>query len=303
MTAEAGLRNRVLQAVRQQWPRRTGVLLRGNPASAATGPGHPDIDGVVRSRPIALEIKKAKGKPTPIQVLRLQDLRDAGCYAWIVRSPFEACEAVYWVAKGWTRPLSNEPLDLNAWLMNDPPKVEAEPFEPAAVDTEGVPYDKDLLRPSIPMPTEQWDTPEHQEAAAQVLGFDSAEQRTVVEEKDKVIGLAYTLDKISENTRRLDTDLRAVGDRVTLIYERIDTYTAVLYGIDHKLSQILGMIMEDPGPGEDTSETLFEVPTNGTVEAAETTPAVPPKRKRRSRAEMEAARAAELRSDMDSITD
>ena len=83
-------------------------------------------------RPIALEIKKARGKPTPLQILRLQDLRDAGCYAWIIRSPYDALEAVYWVVKGWTRPLSSEPLDLNAWLTGSPPRVEAEPFEPAA---------------------------------------------------------------------------------------------------------------------------------------------------------------------------
>jgi len=62
VTTEAALRARILAAVRQKWPRRTGVLLFGRPASAATGAGHPDLSGVVRSRPIALEIKKAKAK-------------------------------------------------------------------------------------------------------------------------------------------------------------------------------------------------------------------------------------------------
>jgi hypothetical protein len=219
------------------------VLLRGNPASAATGPGHPDIDGVVRSRPIALEIKKARGKPTPLQVLRLCDLRNAGCYAWIVRSPEEACDAVYWVAKGWTRPLSNEPLDLNAWLQSEPPKVEAPPFEPHAqsVDDLQDARDASLLGADAPEPAfnmsvapEVWDTPEHQEAAAHVMGYASAAQREEVDPKQ-------------HSFSRLDKDLRAVGDRVTLVYERVDTFMAVLYGIDHKISQILGMIMEDPG--------------------------------------------------------
>src|SRR5215831_6990584 len=155
-----------------------GVLLWGNPASVTTGPGHPDIGGVVRSRPIALEIKKAKGKPTPLQELRLRDLRDVGCYAWIIRSPAEACEAVYWVAKGWTRPLSSEPLDLNAWLTGSPPKQEAEPFEPAAL---GAPPSPEHERAegdfNLTADPSTWDTPEHQEAAAHVLGYESAEQR------------------------------------------------------------------------------------------------------------------------------
>lgn len=305
MTAEAGLRARVLFAVRQQWPRSAGVLLRGNPASAATGPGHPDIDGVVRSRPIALELKKARGKPTPLQILRLRDLRNAGCYAWIVRSPYEACEAVYWVAKGWTRPLSNEPLDLNAWLTGDPPKTEAAPYQP-----------------NMTVAPETWDTPAHQEAAAQVLGYESAEERNqaltstgrqpTVEEMTAVVKdqpQTFNVDSsigIIGALAKLDADIRAVGDRVTILWERQEMFLAVLQGIDHKVSVILGMIQEDPGADIDESTSVELNGANANAEAAfladnDTGDTMEPqykpepivKRKRRSRAEMDAARAAE----------
>ena len=272
MTAEAGLRARVLAAVRRQWPRSMGVLLWGNPASAATGPGHPDIGGVVRARPIALEIKKARGKPTPLQILRLQDLRDAGCYAWIIRSPYDALEAVYWVVKGWTRPLSSEPLDLNAWLTGSPPRVEAEPFEPAAeaAPPESVPENfVDNSETAAPgqavfdykLAPDMWDTPEHQEAAAKALGHESAEARRQAE-APREPALAHSGDQAgydehdipSPQTMRellaLQADLRTVGDRVTLVYERVDHFMAVLVALDNKLNRLLQMVDDDPSNGE-----------------------------------------------------
>ena len=251
----------MLAAVRTQWPRRTGVLLRGNPASASTGPGHPDIDGVVRSRAIALEIKKARGKPTPLQALRIRDLRDVGCYAWIVRSPSEACLAVYWVAKGWTRPLSNEPLDLNDWLMGEPPKMEAEPYiSPGAeIHDETPPVPDDLGAY----------TPEHKEAAARVMGYESAAQR---DEVDPPVAKSYA---------QLDKDIRTVGDRVTMVWERQEMFLAVLQALDAKVSTILGMIEEDPGV--DDSSLAQEIVFNGTSDAAESVPEAKPRRTRKAR--------------------
>jgi len=289
VTAEAGLRARVLSAVRTQWPRSTGVLLWGNPASVTTGPGHPDIGGVVRSRPIALEIKKAKGKPTPLQEMRLRDLRDVGCYAWIIRSPAEACDAVYWVCKGWTRPLSSEPLDLNAWLQASPPKAEAEPFAPAAETAPPTSFDPVLPEPQFNLKAEPetWDTPEHQEAAAHVLGFESAEARRAAE-APREPALPHQGDydehdipspQVMRELLKLDADLRTVGDRVTLVYERVDQFLAVMYGLDHKMARLLQMVDEDPANGEvvgvEITEQVLEQPA-----APE-----PPKRTRRRKAE------------------
>lgn len=254
MTTEAALRARILAAVRQKWPRRTGVLLFGRPASAATGAGHPDLSGVVRARPIALEIKKAKAKPTPRQVARIQDLRTVGCYAWIVRSPYEACDAVYWTAKGWTRPLSNEPLDLADWLMGDPAKEPAAEFtlrpenDPAVQAVKRAETPPPVLPEPEPLPAlpeqdlqfnmtvepETWDTPEHQDTAARVLGFEDAEHRRDVED--------------AAEWRGLRADLRTVGDRVTLVYERVDQFLAVLFGVDQKLNRLLALVEEDPEP-------------------------------------------------------
>jgi hypothetical protein len=235
---------------------------------------------VVRSRPIALELKKARGKPTPLQALRLKDLRDAGCYAWIVRSPHEACEAVYWVAKGWTRPLSNEPLDLNAWLMGDPPRAEAPAFEPNAqtppvLDTAAPGWpDVDTLGspPNYKVPPEEWDTPEHQADAAKALGYESAEQRTGV-------GLLAEI-------KSTHADVRAVGDRVTIVWERLSEYLAVLQALDAKVSSILGMIEEDPGL--EPNGAGVEVPT-------EPAPPVRKPRTRKPRAEAEEPKPEEPR--------
>jgi len=298
------------------------VLLRGNPASAATGPGHPDIDGVVRSRPIALEIKKARGKPTPLQILRLKDLRDAGCYAWIVRSPAEACDAVYWVAKGWTRPLSNEPLDLNAWLMGSPPKEEAPPFEPAAVEPPalGSPPSPEHERAEGDFnfgPLTSPYTEEHAEAAAHVLGFESAAQRAEVDrprvpeglyqvEAPREPALAHSgdpapgmelamLEGLVTMMENHIADLRTVGDRVTLVYERVDHFLAVLVAVDQKLNRLLQMVDDDPTNGEVVGVEI----TEQVLEQQPVAP-TPAKRTRRKKAEATpTVLSGEARADID----
>jgi hypothetical protein len=249
------------------------VLLFGRPASAASGAGHPDLFGIARTRFLALEIKKARGKPTPRQVMRLHELRQCGAYAWIVRSPHEAVEAVYWAAKGWTRPMPDEPLDLSQWLMGDPAKTEAEPFAPAAEQAppeapEGDPF-------NMRIPPEQWDTPEHQEAAARVLGYDSAEQRNEAlngtsqgQPSDEEL-FTQTVNLLTEYVQKLDKDLRTVGDRVTIVWERQEMFLSVLQAVDAKLGKLLALVEEDPEP-----ETIEPEP--------EPTP-VPAPRQRRSR--------------------
>lgn len=119
-TAEATLRAAILKALRQSYKRRDGVLVFGRPASAATGPGHPDLFGVVRGFFLALEIKTRTGRPTPLQVQRLQELRECGAYAWVVRSPAEALWGIEWIFQGGRTPMTDEPIDLNSWLNEAP---------------------------------------------------------------------------------------------------------------------------------------------------------------------------------------
>jgi len=115
-TTESMLRGRILRAIRRAHHRRDGVLVFGYPASLETGPGHPDLFGVVRGFHMALEVKTRTGKPTPLQVQRLMELRECGAYAWIVRTEEQALAAIRWILRGGRAPMSNEPIDINDWL-------------------------------------------------------------------------------------------------------------------------------------------------------------------------------------------
>lgn len=242
-TAEATLRAGILRAIRQRYQRRHGVAVFGRPASAATGPGHPDLFGVVRGFFLALEIKTRTGRPTPLQVQRLQELRECGAYAWVVRSPAEALAAIKWILEGGRAPMSEEPIDLNAWLTEAPlspmeqgaveavasvstadvaeaqtaldagaqevgtddllatfPAALAAPVENGAVEPEPEPL-PDFESVAQPAPEMTPYTPEHREAAAHVLGYESAASRDLI---------------------RVDADVRAVGDRVTLVFESLN---------------------------------------------------------------------------------
>src|SRR5215472_5512432 len=278
MTAEADLRGRILHAVRSMWPRRLGVLLFGRPASATTGPGHPDLFGIARGRFLALEIKKARAKPTDLQIERLKDLRDCGAYAWIVRTEEQARYAVYWAVKGWTRPVSTEPMDLSDWLLGDdakpqpatefaPNAQEPFPFEPGGGRPRG---DDDTF--SVPVPPQQEEIlfdigeaeilPPLSDREAQLADLDARDDALngafPEDNNPEDVGHEATEPSIQEQAdrdqneylvgeylRRLDADLRTVGDRVTLVYERVDTYTAVLAGIHKMMEQLMAMISED----------------------------------------------------------
>src|SRR4029453_959202 len=87
----------------------------GRPASGATGPGHPDLFGVVVGRFIALEIKVLKAKPTDLQIQRIKDLRQAGACAWVVRTPLEASKAIYQAKQG-VAVMPDEPIDFDDWF-------------------------------------------------------------------------------------------------------------------------------------------------------------------------------------------
>ena len=117
MTAEATLRGAVLKRINEDYPRRSsGVLVFGRPAGPSTGPGHPDLFGVALSRFFALEIKVLKAKPTPLQIQRIKDLRQAGAYAWIIRTPLEASKAVYQAKMGVNMTKPEDPIDFDDWF-------------------------------------------------------------------------------------------------------------------------------------------------------------------------------------------
>lgn len=247
MTAEADLRARILHAVRQMWPRRLGVLLFGRPASASTGPGHPDLFGIARGRFLALEIKKARAKPTPIQEQRMRELRDCGAYAWIVRTEEQACYAVYWTMKGWTRPMSDQPLDLSDWLMGEAAKPEPAgdfaatpgpmPFEPGGgrvtdpADEFKTPVPPQLEAPLFPVPEDLEEIGNE--------GTEPDDERAPYQEE--------ALGKLE----RLDKDVRTVGDRVTLVYEKLDTYIAVLSALHGMMEKLMAMVAADDEPSAD----------------------------------------------------
>ena len=48
--------------------------------------GTPDIIACIGGRFVALEVKTIKGQPSPIQVVQMQRIRDAGGIAEVVRS-------------------------------------------------------------------------------------------------------------------------------------------------------------------------------------------------------------------------
>lgn len=282
MTAEADLRARILKAVRQMWPRRLGVLLFGRPASATTGPGHPDLFGIARGRFLALEIKKARAKPQPIQEQRLRELRDCGAYAWIVRTEEQACYAVYWTVKGWTRPMSDQPLDLSDWLLGEeakpapaaefaPNAQEPMPFEPGggrATDPEDT--FKTPVPPQVPSPLFETEATPFDEVE---IAAGAPEGANLDDEPEELTAPRW--GSLKEDMLRLDKDVRTVGDRVTLIYEKLDTYTAVLHGLHEMMTRLMAMVSDE------------EPPQEATPPVPEPTPIAPRQRRSRKKKEFE----------------
>lgn len=202
-TAEAGLRRRVMDAVHRHWSRQTGVLLFGRPASATTGPGHPDLLAVCRGRFLGMELKKIGGRITPIQRRRIMDLREAGAHAWVVRSVPQALFAIAWTLEEGRVPMADEPLDINDWLTS----ANGTASEPAPADDVPVEAMKAAVQEA------QTRLPTIQEAVAV-----SAQWRAEGAQLEQT-GFDTDLD-------RLRNDVRAVGDRVTLLYERFESVIA-----------------------------------------------------------------------------
>jgi hypothetical protein len=243
-TAEATLRARILAAVRTRWTRRKGVLLFGRPASAATGPGHPDLLGVVRGRYLGLEIKKLRGRVTPLQAQRIRELREAGAYAWVVRSVEQAITCIQWTFEEGRVPMAEEPLDINDWLTSS----NGTTAEPEVHD-------------DVPV-----------EAMAEAV---QAAQRPTVTEAVTAVTRMEQIERTGFDTDldRLRMDVRTVGDRVTIVAEdtnkillllgvvlgRIDKLMALIDPEDEPLADIAGGTA-GIGPGPVTEGVLPDLP-------------------------------------------
>jgi hypothetical protein len=129
MGAEAGLRQRIRTAIRMKNP---DVLVVGQPAGGMTGRGRTDLYVIVAGRFVGLEIKTRTGRATQLQRDRIRDVRRAGGYAWLVRTPHAACVAVDIARKG-EHMAQDELFDLDALLASFRPEdaEKPEPPEPA----------------------------------------------------------------------------------------------------------------------------------------------------------------------------
>ena len=273
MTTEARLRQDVLLRIRQDYPpSKREVLIFGRPASAATGPGHPDLFGVACGHFLALEIKVAKAKPMPLQVQRIQDLRFAGAYAWVIRSPLDATRAVYQAKIGGRVPAATDPIDFDDWfkeITSQPGAASVADKAEASTeaDAAGLEATLDLeatadpnaptvdLTAGFPPTLEDDPLPEPTpEAVAEMPEVPAEKQRRA--RRGKYAGPTAT--ELATNNRltepavpayeHIDGVLRTIGDRITEVWEvamRLDAKQDMILDRLHKLQVDFDTLLED----------------------------------------------------------
>ena len=263
MTAEATLREAVLKRIHEDYPRRTsGVLVFGRPASGATGPGHPDLFGVVVGRFLALEIKVAKSQPTPLQIQRIKDLRSAGAYAWVVRNPLAATKAVYVAKQGVHRVMPDDTIDFDDWfkeIVSSTPVVttgtpiDSTPMstsiaDQAAPSTEadavGLDEAIDLAAEAAAQPTEVVDRPRRGRKPKVDPRVAKGEAEVAALEELPSFDLAEPVAALVEAREDSLIELiKAVGDRVTEVWEQNQRIEIKL----DKLASDFQSLLEDEG--------------------------------------------------------
>jgi hypothetical protein len=245
VTAEATLREAVLKRIREDYPRRTsGVLVFGRPASGATGPGHPDLFGVVVGRFIALEIKVLKSKPTDLQVQRIKDLRQAGAYAWIVRTPLEATRAVYQAKLGVHRVMPDDAIDFDDWfkeiISTTPSATTGTPIDSTPMSTsiadqaapsteaDAVSLDEatDLAAEAAAQPTVEAERPRRGRRPKVDPRVAKGEAEVAALEELPSFDLGPTADDLAQAEPDPDASslievMKTIGDRVTMVFEAI----------------------------------------------------------------------------------
>jgi RecB family endonuclease NucS len=88
---ESRLQRRIRKALEIEYPGSVWLKYHGG---AFTKAGVPDLLGVVEGRFVALEVKRAKGRVSPVQRVVQRRLKRAGAIVAVVRTPAEAIEVV-----------------------------------------------------------------------------------------------------------------------------------------------------------------------------------------------------------------
>jgi hypothetical protein len=266
VTAEARLRGDILKRIHEDYPRsKRQVLVFGRPAGASTGPGHPDLFGVACGHFLALEIKYGtKTKPTPLQVQHIQDLRMAGAYAWVVRSTLDATRAVYQAKIGGRVPDTTDPIDFDDWFkeitstsnLSSTTNVAAattsitEQAEPSTeADSAALDLTLDLeaqADPDAPAVTLAEAQPEKQRRTRRSKNTAATTTPTVDDLQDArdagLLGVSIQEQAdADQGTAYLVELIKAVGDRVTLVYEQGNRIEAKL----DKLQVDFDSLLED----------------------------------------------------------
>lgn len=275
MGPEATLRAGVLRALH----RTSGVCVWGWPASAFSGAGHPDLFGLVCGRFFALELKSRTGRATWRQKIAIRDIRKAGGYAWIVRTVHQAQQAVAWAQEGKHPPMADETLEIEDWFKDLPdfePATVAEPAtaEPAADEIEWL-TDEPVIEgeDSVPGPTHEevlQDLDDRADALNTVgpviltppepaKAVRKTRRPTVADLPQEPLP-AFTPEQqaleiaVEEmNTlKRIDQDLRTVGDRVTMVHEEstnlrleLTVMRNVIQALEKAVSDLIALVSDE----------------------------------------------------------
>lgn len=89
VTSERALRTRVIKALRGR-----GCVVYSQVAGLGGLAGRPDLVACVQGRFVALELKRPGGRPTPLQLRRLDEVRAAGGIAAVVHSVEDALRTI-----------------------------------------------------------------------------------------------------------------------------------------------------------------------------------------------------------------
>ena len=302
--AEARLRQRIRAALRAAAEH---IVVWGMPASAFTGPGRADLFGVAYGRAFNYEVKTATGRTTPVQEIVLRECRQAGSFAWVVRSPEQALRGLAWLKDhGERTPMPDEPLDIDDWFkaLDEPINVvQAEPtpavevpspsripqfnFEPLSSPfTEEHHHAVEVVTGRILPPTsDNANLDEQQDARdAQLLGVTAMpepgptsgpwiENQPLPVAQDGGELLVQAMTQMTDVMRKISEDLRTVGDRVTLVYEQVNRQETSIFLVNQRLDRLFALVNDEELPEVD------ELPAPPAIE--DPTPIAPKRRRRR----------------------
>lgn len=273
--AEARLRQRIRSALRAAAKH---IVVWGMPASAFTGPGRADLFGVAYGRPFNYEIKTATGRTTPIQEIVLRECRQAGSFAWVVRSPEQALRGLAWLRDhGERTPMPDEPLDIEDWfkgldeptnvVQTDAPRLDEQAPEPEPESVEPQFNFEPLSSPY---------TEEHHHAVEVVTGkiLPPEGNNANLDEQDGAELLVTAMTQMTDVMRKISDDLRTVGDRVTMVYEQVNRQETGMFLINQRLDRLFALVNDEDIPEVD------ELPAPPAIE--DPTPIAPKTRRRRN---------------------